>query len=530
MAANLIEPVIDWRNIDYRAITTERIGRLMRLRRNPHLLPSLLAFYRDNPAQFLDDWGCVQEPRHAAVDLPTEIPLKLWPRQWELIAWIMERWRAGEPGVITKSRDSGVSWLTVCLGATLCLFYPGVVIGYASRKVELVDGTPKSLFTKARFFLSRLPREFLGGLELDRHFAFMRGVFPNGSVMSGEGGEQIGRGDRTSLHFVDEAAFLPDEAAVDAALSQTTRSRIDVSTPHGRTGSFAGKHFSGKIPTFIFTWRDNPLRTEEWYQQQVDTLPAHVVAQEIDCSFDASVEGILIPSVWVQAAVDAHIKLGIEITGDKFAGYDIADTGDRCAVALRHGILVTHLESWSGSGSDLFSSTVRAIGIFEQHGHEHFSYDGDGLGASVAGDAAQINQARHAADKPYIREMSYRGSAAVNDPTGELVTGRKNQDFFLNAKSQAWWWLRSKFEATYRAVVQGVKPPDPDALISIPSDLPELRELLAELSQPVFKLNQAGKVVVDKHAGGRSPDRADALVIAFEPSTQWLTIWTRLAR
>lgn len=125
--------------------------------------------------------------------------------------------------------------------------------------------------------------------------------------------------------------------------------------------------------------------------------------------------------------------------------------------------------------------------------------------------------------------MPYRGSAAVNDPLGELVPGRRNQDFFLNAKSQAWWWLRSKFEATYRAVAQGVKPEDPDSLISIPSDLPELNELLTEISQPVFKLNQVGKVQTDKHAGGRSPDRADALVIAFEPSTAWMTIWKKLA-
>jgi hypothetical protein len=34
-----------------------------------------------------------------------------------------------------------------------------------------------------------------------------------------------------------------------------------------------------------------------------------VLAQEVDIDYAASVEGVLIPSAWVQAAVDAHIKL-----------------------------------------------------------------------------------------------------------------------------------------------------------------------------------------------------------------------------
>jgi phage terminase large subunit len=110
-----------------------------------------------------------------------------------------------------------------------------------------------------------------------------------------------------------------------------------------------------------------------------------------------------------------------------------------------------------------------------------------------------------------------------------MVSGRTNQDFFLNAKSQGWWWLRMKFQATYRAVVMGERPFDPEALISLPADLPELNELLVELSQPLFKLNQTGKVVIDKKAGGRSPDRADALMIAFQPATEWAAVWLAAA-
>jgi phage terminase large subunit len=76
---------------------------------------------------------------------------------------------------------------------------------------------------------------------------------------------------------------------------------------------------------------------------------------------------------------------------------------------------------------------------------------------------------------------------------------------------------------TYATESGGVSRPfDPEALISFPSNLPELNALLVELSQPLFSLNQTGKVVIDKHGGGgRSPDRADALVIAFQAASQW---------
>ncbi len=530
MAAVAAEAVgFDWQRPDYSGILQQRVERLRRFRAAaPHERAAVLRFYADRPDLFLNDWACVLEPRNAARGLATSIPMVLWPKQQQLVRWIYERWRCGESGIVLKSRDSGVSWLTVALGATLCLFHPGTVVGYGSRKVEYLDGGPKSLFAKARHFLSRLPPEFLGGLNLDRHATFMKIVFPNGSAMTGEGGDSIGRGDRTSLYFVDEAAFLERPELVDASLSATTNSRIDVSTPHGRTGSFADKYFGGRVKTFLFSWRDDPRKDQAWYEAQVAQLPAHVVAQEINCDFSASVEGIVIPRQWAEAAVDAHRKLNLPITGQQYCGFDLADTGDRCAIALRRGILVEHLESWSGAGSDLFTSCVRAFNVLDAHGWDNFHFDNDGLGASITGDAAQINARRLAANQPVIRAEGFRGSAGVYDPDHEQTPGRKNVDFFLNAKSQAWWHLRTKFQATYRAVVQGVRPFDADALISIPAELPELNDLMVELSQPVFSLNQSGKIVIDKHAGGRSPDRADALMIAFQPGTAWFEMWMKL--
>jgi phage terminase large subunit len=69
-------------------------------------------------------------------------------------------------------------------------------------------------------------------------------------------------------------------------------------------------------------------------------------------------------------------------------------------------------------------------------------------------------------------------------------------------------------------------------LISIDPALPELSELLVELSQPTFTTTAAGKLqVVKTPPGTKSPDRVDAVCIAFGPASRaaWAATWIRLA-
>ncbi len=78
------------------------------------------------------------------------------------------------------------------------------------------------------------------------------------------------------------------------------------------------------------------------------------VAQEIDINYSASVEGVLIPSAWGQAAIDAHIALGIEPTGVRMGALDVADEGkDTNAFTSRHGFLLEDIDEWSGKGDDI---------------------------------------------------------------------------------------------------------------------------------------------------------------------------------
>jgi len=527
------EERLDWRNPAYAEIFAARAERLQRLRAAPHRLGKLKDYYRDHIAQFITDWGMTFDPRNVERDVPTLIPFILFPKQQEWVEWFFERWRNRERGLTEKSRESGVSWLSVATAASICLLNEGVVAGFGSRKEEYVDkiGNPKSLFEKARTFVQLLPIEFRGGWIREQHAPHMRIMFPETkSVMTGEAGDSIGRGDRTSFYFIDEAAFLEHPELVDAALSQTTNCRQDISTPNGMANSFAIQRHSGKRKVFTFHWRDDPRKDQAWYDRQVEEINNPiVVAQELDINYSASAEGIIIPSAWVQAEIGAHQKLGIEPTGDRRGGFDVADEGfDKNAFAGKHGFLLEYLRSWSGKGGDIYRSVATVFDICTERGYESFYYDADGLGAGVRGDARTINEMRRERVQTEIRDNPFRGSGEVWDPDGEMVKKRKNKDYFANAKAQAWWWLRLLFQNTHRAVVEKMEF-DPTKIISIDPQLPELVALSLELSQPTYSINMVGKILVDKMPNGaRSPNLADAVMICYQPAASALDTWLKL--
>jgi len=526
---------------DYMQVFEWRMERLQRIRQDPQLLPVLKAFYKDNPAQFIIDWGMTVDPRNVERGLPARIPFLLFPKQEEWIQWFVERWRNAEPGITEKTRDMGMSWLTVGMASSLCLFNRGVFAGFGSRKEEYVDkiGSPKSLFDKARNFISLLPAEFRGGWSVKQHAPHMRILFPDtDSAMTGEAGDGIGRGDRTSFYIVDESAFLERPHLVDASLSATTNCRQDVSTPNGMANSFAERRHGGKIKVFTFHWRDDPRKDDAWYAKQVENLDPVTIAQEIDINYNASVEGVLIPSAWVQAAIDAHEKLGIQPTGQRIGALDIADEGkDTNAFTTRHGFLLEDVEEWSGKGDDIFGTVQKAFMLCDTERLELFRYDADGLGAGARGDARVINEQRKAERQRQITATPFRGSGSPSNPDDEAVPsqdgqpGRLNKDFFANAKAQGWWSLRTRFQKTYRAVVEGMAY-DPDDIISISGSIEKRSKLISELSQPTYSINGVGKVVVDKKPDGtKSPNLADSVMIAYAPmEVTAMDIWDLLAR
>jgi phage terminase large subunit len=497
--------------------TRERDRRLEWMREDPRRIAALKHYYAAHLDDFISDFGYTTDPRRIAQGGSALIPFKLWPKQRELITWMLERWRHGEPGTVVKSRDVGASWCAMALIASLCIFARNFSAGVASATEVKLDRSNDNdtLFFKLREFVRHLPPEFQAGYNEDKHSAYLRMSFPDtSSSITGEAGDQAGRGGRKSLVVVDESAHFQHPKLIDASLAATTDCRLDMSSVNGIGNSFYERAHNAEIPRFDMTWRDDPRKDEAWYAAKVATLDPIIVAQEIDCSFAASVEGVVIPAAWVQASIGLLDKLNLKPAGVRYAALDVADRGvDKNALSVRHGPLLEHVESWSGAGSDLFATTAKAFRLCDERSITSIYYDADGLGAGLRGDARVLNDDR----KQQIMVHEYRGSSSPVFP-GRLVprTNRKNEDFYLNRKAQAWWNLRMMFQESYKA--SRGEPYDPESIISISPKIPELSRLIAELSQATIKETTAGKLQIDKLGEGeKSPNLADSVVMVMAP-------------
>lgn len=498
--------------------TRERDRRLEWMRDDPRRIAALKHYYASDLPAFISDLGYTVDPRRLAKNQSALVPFTLWPKQRELVGWMLERWQRSEPGIVVKSRDVGASWVAMALLASLCIFRRNFAAGVASATEVKLDrsGDPDTLFHKLREFLKHLPPEFAAGYNQDKHSAYLRIAFPDtASSITGEAGDQAGRGGRKSLYIVDESAHFERPKLIDASLAATTDCRIDMSSVNGIGNSFYDRAHNPAVPRFDITWRDDPRKDDAWYANKVATLDPVIVAQEIDCSFAASVEGVVIPTAWVQTAIGLHERLGIKPTGARYGALDVADRGaDKSAFAVRHGILLEHVESWSGAGSDIFGTTTRTFRLCDEHGLHGFDYDADGLGAGIRGDARVVNASRPNAP---LRVNEYRGSESPLFPEAIVPrTSRTNQDFYSNRKAQSWWHLRMLFQESFKA--SRGEPYDRERIISISPRIPALSRLVAELSQATVKETATGKLQIDKIGDGeRSPNNADAVVIAFAP-------------
>lgn len=499
-------------------------------------------YYADRPVDFINDWVWTFDPRLSQ----PYVPFMLYPVQEQFIGWLEERVATKTDGVVEKSRDVGATFLMASYLIHKWLFVPGFKSGIGSRKLSLVDtlGDPDSIFEKLRLILRYLPTWFLpDGFTDDKHMTFCKLLnAENGAAITGEAGDQIGRGGRNTLYFIDEAAFIERPQRIEASLASNTDIRIDVSTTHGIDNPFAKKRHSGNISVFVFDWHDDPRKSHwevyekdkkiaegkggtqppaltagqtlvyPWYEsQKVRIGNKAIIAQELDRDYMASIEGAIIPGEWVSAAINSQKLIDYGNCDQTIiAGFDVADGGDNLSVFVtRRGPVVTSIQTRSSGGTtdtalwarDLaYSQSVAAI-----------NFDSVGVGAGVAGAYQSLARTGDLA-------VDAHGINTGERPTSRIgPTGLPAYETFVNLRAELWWGLRERFEKTWERIEEGVNHPAGE-LISIPND----SKLIAQLTTPTWNQNTAGKILLESKAdmaqrGIASPDYADALVLAFAP-------------
>lgn len=235
-------------------------------------------------------------------------------------------------------------------------------------------------------------------------------------------------------------------------------------------------------------------------------------------------DGVVIQRKWIEAAIDAHLKLGFSAAGRKRLGYDIADDGeDKCATVVTHGSVALWGDEWKAGEDELLKSCSRAWNQALEYSVDELVYDCIGVGASAGAKINELNMI----NRKFVRHTGFNAGGEVFSPDRDYSHGKKNKDQFSNIKAQAWWGVADRFRNTYNAVVNGVKFPE-DQLISISSDFPYLKKLITELSTPKRDFDNNGRVKVESkkdmgkttRVGGpaKSPNIADAFIMCYIPS------------
>lgn len=232
----------------------------------------------------------------------------------------------------------------------------------------------------------------------------------------------------------------------------------------------------------------------------------------------------IIKPAWIEAAIDAHEKLGITRTGNRVCGLDPADEGeDFNAKGYRDGQIVYLLEEWRDR--DPVAVGQRVYGDCIADGVQDVLYDNIGVGAGVKGKFREIDTQLRAEGRAgeIVRFHEFTASESPCNPDDEYMPGRTNSQHFANLKAQGWWALRDRFHNTYKALVEG-KEVDMEQVISIDSseiDDITLTKLKGELAAPNREyLNGKLKVESKKTLAKRgipSHNLADCLVHAFSP-------------
>lgn len=223
---------------------------------------------------------------------------------------------------------------------------------------------------------------------------------------------------------------------------------------------------------------------------------------------------------WLDACIDAHKVLKIELTGRNIIGFDPADDGeDKSATADKIGGIFTDAEDWS-SGKDQLVQNAKRVWAKAKNAEATVSYDTIGVGAFVGGYVDEQNETNGAS----VEHFAFHAGGAVMDPDkpSDALNDNSplNKDEYLNLKAQAWANTARKAMLTFNAVTRGqaIKPED---VLSFSSAIgkEKLDALFTELCVPWWVETEGKKRVVPKlklkkDLGVKSHNLADAVIAA----------------
>jgi hypothetical protein len=241
---------------------------------------------------------------------------------------------------------------------------------------------------------------------------------------------------------------------------------------------------------------DNPYLMRTGYQAVLDNLDEPLRSAVRDGNFMAARKDQayqVLPTEWVRAAQKRWTKdVAAEIPMTCLA-VDVGGGGmDRVAVARRHGAWFDKLIIKPGKECPDGSSQAGLVASVRRDGCGVVVDVGGGYGGDLVGRLKDND----------VAAVKYNGSAGstsrAKDGSGRI---------FLNKRAESWWRFR-----------EGLNPDQPGgSIIALPDDPEMLAELTAVTYIPdILRIQIEDKKDVAARLG-RSPDKGDAIIMAYAP-------------
>jgi len=313
------------------------------------------------------------------------------------------------------------------------------------------------------------------------------------------------------LIIVDEASGVeePIYAAIEGCLTGPDPRLLLIGNPNNAVGSFwqsfrpdgADLYENGRfhiaasdVPEFLLppSWAEE--RRVEWGEDS-PIYQVRVLGQ-----FPEQGEDSLISLRWAEEAQERELDAAASGSSDHDLGVDVARFGaDESVCYARRNGSVVGFECWRGY--DTVASAGRVSRMAAEHHAATIKVDDPGIGGGVT-------------DR--LRELAREGVLAARVEAINVGQAAHDKEKFYDRRSELYWGLRERFKQ------RDISIPNDDVLLS---QLTALRYSYT----PRGQIRVEGKDELKKRrpAGAKwqSPDRADALMLAFATSgPRWIPI------
>lgn len=433
--------------------------------------------------------------------------VKPWQKQLEILESV---WR-NQITAVRSCHGAGKSWTAARVGLTFLSVLPySVVISTAptGRQVQMILWQEWRKAAAA----SLLP---IGGEVLQTMHRIDDGWFAFGFATDVPDNFQ-GLHATNLLVIVDEAAGVaaPIWEAIDSLRTSSNSRLLVIGNPTDPSCYFASLFKDANVKKIHISAFDTPnfttfgiteediadgtweskitgplpypeLVTPGWVKERFDKWQpdSPMYASRVKGNFPETGDNTLIPLAWVEAANARWIDM--EEGQPREIGVDIARYGsDESVAAFRAGAKLVQMETWRKN--DLMESSGRVRNLIKTSRAAATKVDAIGYGAGV------VDRLKELKENVFGIEVS----RAPQDP-----------EKFYDLTTELWWALRDRL--------------DPEAHDAI--GLPDDEELLAQLSSRRYSFTSRGQIKIEskddmKKRGLHSPDRADAVVLAFAPT------------